>query len=57
MLVLTFHNDKTATDTKGNYDVVVYINKEPIHWGRVENHLRSDGWLQLLKMFTEKESL
>jgi len=44
MLLIKFVNDKTGTREIGNYDYTVYVNKEIIAKGRVENHDRKKGW-------------
>jgi hypothetical protein len=48
MLKLVFVNDGTGTEEVGNYDFKVYINEEEIKSGRVESHVRKDGWHSLV---------
>jgi hypothetical protein len=47
MLIITFHNDGTGENGKGNYDYTVYVNKNKIAEGRLENHYRGD-WRRLM---------
>jgi len=54
MLLVVFHNDGTGNEIDGNYDVDVYINKEKIWTGRIENHNRLTGWQGLVKCLSRK---
>ena len=47
MLTITFHNDGTGENGRGNYDYTVYVNKNKIAEGRLENHYRGD-WRRLV---------
>jgi len=47
MLTITFYNDGTGENGKGNYNYVVYINQKKITEGRLENHYRGD-WRRLM---------
>ena len=53
-LILVFHNDGTAVEPHGNYDVSVLINKREIASGRVEDYDRADGWKALVERFLKE---
>ena len=55
MLILTFHNDGTARQPYGHYEVKVWVNDELIRTGRVENHNRDRGWLRLVEKWVKEE--
>ena len=62
MLIIQIHNDGTGTAEIGNYDVEVLITKSPtklitVAAGRVQGHIRSKGWKQLLKQIVEEDSV
>lgn len=48
MLVIFVHNDGTADEGMGNYDYKICINDRCIEEGRIENHIRKDGWRELV---------
>ena len=50
MLTIKIHNDGTGNIETGNYDYEVLINDKVIESGRVENHNRYDGWINLVVM-------
>jgi hypothetical protein len=54
MLIITFHNDSTGDEIEGNYDYSVYINREKISEGRIENHNRLSGWEGLVSLLAKK---
>jgi len=62
VLIIQIHNDGTGTVEIGNYDVEVLITKSPtklitVAAGRVQGHIRSKGWKQLLKQIVEEDSV
>ena len=48
MLTITFHNDGTGNVDIGSYDYKVFVNKDLIAQGRVEEHNRYTGWTGLV---------
>ena len=48
MLIVTFHNDGTGEGGRGNYNAEVFINYDLLWKGRVEGHVRDEGWPALL---------
>ena len=50
MILLKIVNDGTGDSLQGNYDYQVYVNKDLILSGRVENHNRYDGLKTLIKL-------
>lgn len=58
MLIITLHNDGSSLlDGVGNYNYTVKINTRVIERGRIEDHLRSEGWRALLARIVEKDEL
>ncbi len=53
MLRITFINDGTGSEEVGNYDYIVSVNLYQIARGRVEGHIRADGWEGLIKLFDD----
>jgi hypothetical protein len=53
VVIITLKNDGTGDppEVVGNYDYEVFINLTRIASGRVEGHLREDGWEGLVKKF------
>ena len=54
MLLVKIHNDGTGSKAVGHYDVEVLVNKKTLWTGRIENHLRLDGWKTLLRLLAMK---
>ena len=54
MLIITFHNDGTGDVIEGNYDVKVYVNREEIWSGRIEEHDRVSGWQGLVRTLAKR---
>ena len=53
-LILIFHNDGTGKfPTTGNYNVQIQINDRIIETGRLEGHLRVDGWEVLVQKYLD----
>lgn len=52
MLIITFQNIKTENDI-ADYKWMVYINREVIAHGYLNNHFRPDGWRKLLKQWVD----
>ena len=49
MLVVTFQNDDTGNDIIGHYDVTVWNDSRAIYSTRITDHVRQEGWRQLLQ--------
>ena len=54
MLGIVFTNDGTGNETIGNYDYCVYVGGRLIAEGRVENHVRAEGWEGLVQKLAEE---
>jgi len=54
MLLIKIHNDGTGSKAVGNYDIEVKVNDRTLWTGRVENHLRADGWKTLVRLLAVK---
>jgi len=50
MLIITAHNDSTGKEGLANYDCEVRVNHRVIWRGRVENHVRDEGFEKLLEL-------
>lgn len=44
MLLIKFKNDGTGDEILANYDYTVNVNYEVIAEGRLENHVKENGW-------------
>ena len=55
MLIITIYNDSTGGCCVGNYDYTVYVNKQPISSGRIQRHIREEGWQKLVALLLEVE--
>jgi hypothetical protein len=49
MLIVKVTNDDSGSALVGNYDYEVLINQTVIRSGRVENHVRRQGWKELVR--------
>jgi len=54
-LAVTFLNNKTGSETVGNYLVTVSANGNMIYQRSFRGHLKANGWRQLLWDFVETE--
>ena len=54
MLAIALKNDLTGTEEKSNYDVVVMENDKMLWRGRVEGHVRKEGWEALVFVLAEE---
>jgi hypothetical protein len=52
-LILVFHNDGTGLDHDANYNVEIRINDRVIESGRLEHHVRSQGWAALVQRYLD----
>jgi len=50
MLILTAQNvSRDSGNTVADYEVKVRVNEKIIWEGKVSNHVREDGWAQLIR--------
>ena len=54
MLIIQIHNDGTGNGVLANYDYSVYVNRDKIAEGRVENHNRLLGWEGLIQQLAKE---
>lgn len=59
MLIVKVHNDGTGTLDIGHYDVEVLITVDSrtlvrLASARIEDHIRSNGWRQLLRRVADE---
>ena len=55
MLLIKIVNDGSGDSKTGNYDYEVFVNKELIASGKVENHNREEGWRKLVRMLADQK--
>ena len=54
MLIIKIQNDMTGTSVVSNYRYQVLINETVIESGSIKNHVRADGWQNLVGMLLEE---
>ncbi len=55
MLIIKIHNDSTGSNESANYNYDVLVNTRKIASGRIVDHNRDDGWVELVKRIVEKQ--
>jgi len=55
MLIIKIHNDSTGSNESANYNYNVLVNTSLIASGRILEHNRADGWVELVKRIVEKQ--
>ena len=55
MLIIKIHNDSTGSNESANYNYDVLVNTSLIASGRIVDHNRADGWVELVKRMVEKQ--
>jgi len=55
MLIIKIHNDSTGSNELANYNYDVLVNTSLIASGRIVDHNRTDGWVELVKRLVEKQ--
>lgn len=52
-LIIVITNNKTGTNQAANYSYEVRVNSAVIESGHIENHDRSQGWKNLVRMLLD----
>lgn len=56
MITITIVNDKSGNQNIASYDYEVYVNRDCVAKGRVEDFFRSQGWIGLVELMCKIEA-